>query len=359
MSILQAFPAAPQQTKDDLRNRNKRKAIDVTAETIRERVPVPFAHTKEGALAWFKSLIPADKRRALEKFTAGEDWKVYFFDNYRTSWLPALPDLALALSNLVSEKKTSLPPSAYDNFQAITEEGLSWWQKREFRQHVYKHWNGIKRIAWRGDDRAPDKIMDEGCMGFQPRVSSTVPLWRPADGKWDVDTDTTVCVARDIRGSAFFPLNDHTNTYVYCVLVKEGWNTYYLQKKVAEADKELKKATKEKKKVTESQPYKDEVWMFHEKCAQHIAPEDVIAAFKIERQFHRTDLDPAPLAGIRFRLGEYRQNDAAWASLDQEQRNSILSTLREYAGHWNPFCEGFWLTYYGEQKASDIDSRFH
>jgi hypothetical protein len=168
-------------------------------------------------------------------------------------------------------------------------------------------------------------------------VSTTTPIWRPQDAFKDVDLDTTVCVARDIRGCAFFPLSKPVKfSWAYCVLIREGWNTYYLQKKLAAEGNIL----------PDTEAYNKTVWMFHEKCVSRIEPKDIVIAIQLERRiFDGKD----PLSGIQFRLNTAsgRTNFKTILSLEYEQKKVMNETISQFAKGWYPARPNDWLTYQG------------
>lgn len=290
--------------------------------------------TTASALQWLCNLIPVPANRAGQ-------WQLYFVKNWAPAWLknkyPGNPQV-VELANKISQQMSTargLKPTMdyYTTVRGITvPDGDPF--KAEFDAHVKKNWAGVKQVGWRGDDREPEVIMKSG---FSPRVSINMPVWRPDPSQRDVDLDTTVCVARDIRGSAFFPLSKPVEfTWAYCVLIKEGWNTYYLQKQLA-AEQNLTKNTP---------AYNKTVWMFHEKCVNRVEPKDIVIAVRLERKiFDRRD----PLSGIQFRLisSTGRTNFRAVAGLDVAQKNKIESTISEFSSRWYPGSGNQWLTYDG------------
>lgn len=341
-TIFDQFQPLNDGSKETLVNYNKNGAVNemalaLTRDEYKNLLPladrVNLAN-RDAALEWLRNLIPLQANRAGE-------WRLYFVKNYAQTWIKnrypgnaQAAELAAKVSGQVSNARGLKPTMAYyTDVRAITvPDGNQF--KGEYDAHVKKNWAGVKQVGWRGDDRDPDLMMKSG---FSPRISVNVPVWRPQESFRDVDLDTTVCVARDVRGSAFFPLSKPVQfTWAYCVLIREGWNTYYLQKKLA-AEKNLNRDTP---------AYNKTVWMFHEKCVNRIEPKDIVIAVQLERKiFDGND----PLSGIQFRLisPTGRTNFRAVANLEAAQKLKIEEILSEFSKGWYPSGSNKWLTYDG------------
>jgi len=341
-TIFDYFQPLSDGSKETLVNYNKSGAVNELAQALtrdeyKNLLPQPDRANlanRDAALAWLCGLIPTAANRAGE-------WRLYFVRDYVQGWIKTrypgnaqAAELAAKIGAQIMNAKGLKPTmDYYTEVRGVTvPDGNQF--KPEYDAHVKKSWAGVKRVGWRGDDRDPDIMMKSG---FAPRVSINVPVWRPQAGKEDVDLDTTVCVARDIRGSAFFPLSKPVQfSWAYCVLIKEGWNTYYLQKKLADS-KDLQPNTP---------AYNKTVWMFHEKCVNQVAPQDIVIAVQLERRiFDGND----PLTGIQFRLISTtgRTNFRAVANLEAEQKQKIDETLSEFTKGWYPSSPNKWLTYDG------------
>lgn len=339
--IFDAFKPLDALSVGNILDYNKRGAVDEMAQALATKPDLTallpdtlrssLTNNKAAVLQWLCDLIPAPANRT-------GDWRLFFVRNFAQKWVkdkyPACADLAAAIARQVSVAKgLNANMSYYQENRNITVDASSPF-KAEYDTHVAKRWQGVKRIGWRGDDRDPQVMFQAG---FSPRVSVSSPIWRPQENNKDVDLDTTVCVARDIRGSAFFPLSKPvTLTWAYCVLIKEGWNTYYLQKKLAE----------ERNQQVDTPQYRKTVWMFHEKCVNRVEPEDIVMAVQLERQIYD---NKSPLTGIRFRLNDCtgKINGRVWSTLDTPQRHKVEDTVGEYLGTWYPSAAGQWLTYDG------------
>jgi len=341
-SIFDAFQPLDEASKLTLVNYNKCAAVDSLANALatdaqyKNKIPLPQRNAirdRATAQDWLKSLMPA--------VPAVGDWRLEFVKNFAQKWVrdkyPGNAEalaLAVEMSQMLSTARGLKPTmDYYTQVRGITVDDTSQF-KGDFDGHVKKNWSGVKRIGWRGDDRDPDTMMKNG---FSPRVSTTTPIWRPQEAFKDVDLDTTVCVARDIRGSAFFPLSKPVKyTWAYCVLIREGWNTYYLQKKLAE----------ENNIQPNTADYHKTVWMFHEKCVSRIEPKDIVIAIQLERRiFDGND----PLSGIQFRLNTTsgRTNFKTITQLEGAQRKVMDETISQFSKGWYPSKPNEWLTYGG------------
>lgn len=287
---------------------------------------------KAAILVWLESLIPSAKRKP------NDDWKSTFVREYTNRWItdkyPASTELAAELGSLCTTNRSNA--NNYYNQTVLVDVDATSPFKTEYDQHVKRAWTGKEKIGWRGDDRTPETIVGKNFdgTGFAPRKPIEVPIWRTDESKLDVDCDTTVCVAIDIRGCAFFPLSKPvTDTWVYCVILSEGWNTYYLQTKVAE-QKGLTPGTKD---------FNDKVWLFNERCVSQARPTEIACAIKLERKI-RDGKDP--LTGVRFHLGEVRKYPA-YEQLTASMLIKIQNDISPYA-KWYPANPSKWLTYQGE-----------
>lgn len=343
-TIFQAFKPLPQNVKNDLINYNLRGSVDGMAQALltdahfRGLLPpseLSKLGNKQAILDWFKSLIPANQRQPNDD--RNDEWKVVFVRDFRRSWVtsryPTCGDLGTAMASTCSTNRSNAN-SYYDTKRVMDVDPLGPFQ-HEYTTNVKRAWAGVERIAWRGDDRTPETIVGSNYngTGFAPRKPSQVPIWRPEEDKLDVDTDTTVCVAVDIRGCAFFPLSKPvTDTWVYCVILSEGWNTYYLQTKVAQ----------EKHLAAGSREFNEKVWMFNERCVSSARPTEIACAIQLERLIRDRK---NPLTGVRFRLGEVRRYQA-FRSLTASLLIKIQNSISPYAD-WYPVAPR-WLTYQGE-----------
>jgi hypothetical protein len=287
---------------------------------------------KAKVLVWLESLIPAAKRKP------GDNWKAMFVKEFTRKWVtdkyPASANLAETLANLCTTNRSNAA-NYYDQTLMIDVDASSPF-KNEYDTSVKRAWSGVEKIGWRGDDRTPETIVGANFngTGFEPRKKTSAPIWRTDESKLDVDCDTTICVAVDIRGCAFFPLSKPVrNTWVYCVILSEGWNTHYLQQKVA-TQKNLSPGTKD---------FNDKVWLFNERCVSQAKPTEIACAVQLERDI-RDGKDP--LSGVRFRLGEVRRYPA-FNMLTTPMLIKLQNDLAKYARMY-PANPKKWLTYQGE-----------
>jgi hypothetical protein len=346
MSLFDSFGPLDPASAQAMVNYHKQRVVDSIANTIatdtkfRSKFPMTEqagVSSHDGALQWLRGLIPATAN-------PGSNWKQYFLASYKSTWITGrykgnegMRDLALAISGQLGTARGLSPGmNYYQTVQSMAPAANAPQAVVDtFNRHVRKQWVGVKQIGWRGDDREPNVMMKAG---FEPRVSTTTPVWRPQAGMEDVDLDTTVCVARDIRGCAFFPLSKPIPaTWAYCVRIRVGWNTYYVQKELAR-EKGITDTT--------SAAYRKKVWLFHEKCVSKIEPADIILAIRLERKIHD---GRSPLSGIKFTIkdGTGKLNMDAFESLSLDQRHEVESVLSPYLGSWYPQAPNEWLTYDG------------
>lgn len=346
MSIFDSFAPLDQASAQAMVDYHKQRVVDDIASTIatdmgfRSKFPATEqggVSSFDGALQWLRGLIPPTAN-------AGANWKQYFLANFKSAWITSryvgndgMGGLALNISGQLGRARGMKPQmNYYQTVQSMAPAANAAQSVRDtYNRHIRKQWVGVKQIGWRGDDREPNVMMRAG---FEPRVSTTTPVWRPQEGMEDVDLDTTVCVARDIRGCAFFPLSKPIPaTWAYCVRIRVGWNTYYVQKELAR-EKGITDTT--------SAAYRKKVWLFHEKCVSKIEPEDILLAIRLERKIFD---GRSPLSGIKFTIkdGTGRLNMDSFASLSPDQQHEVERVLSPYLGSWYPQAPNEWLTYDG------------
>lgn len=168
-------------------------------------------------------------------------------------------------------------------------------------------------LFWRGDNRGPDEVFKTGFTTKNERDGKTKPgknqiIWREGGATDDILPASAVCLAKDIRGSAFFPLTGEPNFYIYAVAKTNVVNTFEAQKMNEKSETE-QSDFKRKERYVYDPEYSDEknasaVWQFKEYAAHRVKPTEMLACFEVER---RTIVPPqegedVAIAGIQFRL---------------------------------------------------------
>ncbi|RKH35897.1 hypothetical protein D7Y13_00670 [Corallococcus praedator] len=185
-------------------------------------------------------------------------------------------------------------------------------------------------------------------------------VWRCSDD--DIELSSGVCLARDIRGAAFFPLTDDQSEeisdsyYIYAVAPRWTTNTYKAQK-IAEAVEtnrmegsflpKKKDFWMDKDRWTYD-PNEDDsdnaccVWQFNEHATLVVTPAEIVGCWEATRSVL---VDPGEdhrqKAGIRFSVGKLARGN---------KRHDLFSEAAAVVEQYKqvyPKKGGQWLSYHG------------
>lgn len=208
------------------------------------------------------------------------------------------------------------------------------------------------RLFWRGDNRTPDQVVKTGFTSKNERdglvmEKANVIKWRVGNNQDDIDPDSGVCVAADIRGSAFFPL-DQDAKFIYAVALTQAVNTYAIQKMVEEHDTGTGEEVEERYPYDPDETLSDEqsaIWQFKEYVAHRIEKNEIVACYEIERENYLLGAHQKTIAGIRFRLTNFWERPSMPNSLNPvlDKANTVT---KEYE-NWYPDLPNQYLSYYG------------
>lgn len=219
-----------------------------------------------------------------------------------------------------------------------------------YNEKVKKSWQGIKQLFWRADSRPPDEIFK---VGFPARnvvgpKDQMVPVWRENMAELDIETGSGPCIARKLEGAAFFPLNSDKASWLYLILLKEGYNSYWMQK-----EKKRQLDVLGQKKEGGDSP----VWLFNEKVTCFVNKDDVIFGLPLERII-RDGNDPK--SGIKFRVinDKRKPNGIINAARPTPEQVKGYATEIGKFRHWYPsdINGDTWLTYKGVKTTSELAS---
>jgi len=209
-----------------------------------------------------------------------------------------------------------------------------------YHSHIKKEWGakdatGRKAIVWRSDSRSPRELFGTGFAArdytlMLSKGGLQAPLFRPTSHELDIDPGSGVCLAVDIRGTCFFPLDvTITRPYVYACYLAEGYNTYYVQKEYAAQTGDMGK-----------------IWKYKERVACVVHPHDMLAAVQMERRFTTpnaatiTDiqggvefkLDRQLITNVRALIHHEKDEARLTAMLDSARR-----TISQYSNWSGPY----------------------
>ncbi|MEM9488699.1 MAG: hypothetical protein AAGC55_06115 [Myxococcota bacterium] len=175
-------------------------------------------------------------------------------------------------------------------------------------------------IFWRGDTRPPAQVFQTGFSSRYMRDHGEREIvWRCAVD--DIVPQSAVCLARDIRGAAFFPYPDLNSqviedvNYLYAMVVPRAAATYRIQQVVEQAET-ANANWRRPQRFTYDPDWSNYdaascVWQFGEYAVHEVPARLIIAGWRCRRfMLVREQNDERVQAGIRF-------------ALDQEQLNPI------------------------------------
>lgn len=224
------------------------------------------------------------------------------------------------------------------------------------------------QLFWRGDTRDSAAVFSTG---FLPRNEldkapgdrgHNIITWRDGGGLDDILPASAVCLAKDIRGGAFFPLSEAGSFYLYAVAQTQVVRTVEAQKDVEEAETHSRELNPERFKYDPA--YEDcnkasAIWQFQEYASHQVENTQVLACYKVEKHtlILPHDEESVSIAGIRFKLTAEQENplcisDPALAPLYTELR----AIAAKYSDFY-PASDREYLSYMGLVKLKDgVDS---
>ncbi|MBL4632664.1 MAG: hypothetical protein JKY56_02255 [Kofleriaceae bacterium] len=242
------------------------------------------------------------------------------------------------------------------------------------------------KVFWRGDTRPPRDIFASGFKaakrhnGTWVNTKPTSMVWRGYDELDDVLQPSGVCVAKDIRGAAFLPLEgDDDETWIYGIRAENTVNSYALQQVIDMAERGRYGFTsweefnryqvdwRDNKRFGYNPTYDTDiatscVWQFEEHVVPEIPADDVLVAIKCTRtiplQGPLLDGDAANrLWGIRFALsGKIQAHSRAWlktttSTTVSPEGQHASSIINAYLASEYPKPNGYYVSYFGIVRA--------
>lgn len=210
-------------------------------------------------------------------------------------------------------------------------------------------------IFWRGDTRAPMQVFATGLSSRYVRDHKEREIvWRC--GVDDIVPASAVCLARDIRGSAFFPypdlqseaIDDHH--YLYAITVPRAACTYKIQQVAEKAETDHDNWRDPARFVfdpTWANANASCVWQFAEYAVHEVPGNQVLAGWRLDRRILvKEQNDERVQAGIQFMLSNKVENAAANVGLRDQASQIAQRYARFYPRRVNEF-----LSYWGRVQA--------
>jgi hypothetical protein len=214
------------------------------------------------------------------------------------------------------------------------------------------------KLFWRGDDRSPSQVVSTGFTTKRERDKVNEPgesviLWRSGNNQDDLDPDSAVCVAKDVRGAAFFPL-DKDAKYIYAIALYEVVNTHKMQQRQerGETGTRARKPERYRFDPTEEDSNQSPIWQFQEYAAHRITGTQILLGFEVEREFLVGESgignyhQKYPMAGIRFKLNFQWQSSVARSKRFRHVASQAMAAAKTYA-NWYPSDPNQYISYFG------------
>lgn len=212
-------------------------------------------------------------------------------------------------------------------------------------------------VFWRGDTRPPSEVRKTG---FTPKVERDFgPAGREGGGNTiiyrtgddDIVPASGVCIAKDIRGGAFFPFS-RGPAYLYAIVVKEAVNTYRAQRRADHVESgRLDWRDPSRFQYDPTEAHSDEastVWQYREYVVHRIAPEQIVGAWSLKREFlvDSTVGDDSKV-GIRFKLSGPNLWHRTWSAPSVLAHRSRAEAMAAACSEFYPRHPDHYLSYQG------------
>lgn len=255
------------------------------------------------------------------------------------------------------------------------EEDISYYvmaKEEEEELATYEEKYASPQIFWRGDDRGPDEVFETGFTtanerGKKVKKGANRMIWRSGGSTDDILPASAVCLAKDIRGSAFFPLTGASQFYLYAVAKTQVVNTFKAQRH-AEQNETGKSDFKDPNRYQYDPSYNNDenasaVWQFQEYAAHRVNASEILACFKVERRtlVPSDQLSNVAIAGIQFRL-EFQRWGPAFDIKDKKEKQKIrdlankAKSIAEKYEQYYPEKNEF-LSYMGLVELNNLQDR--
>jgi hypothetical protein len=215
-------------------------------------------------------------------------------------------------------------------------------------------------VFWRGDTRSPGEVFKTGFSSRYIRDGKGREIvWRA--GVDDILPASAVCLARDIRGGAFFPYpSPDTDAitdshYLYAMIAPFAASTYRMQQVVEKVETGAgdwrDPARFAYDPAWEAPDQASCVWQFAEYAVHEVKPSQILAGWKIDRMYLVEDRDDERgQAGIRFRLHSEQRNLAG----KYPDALAVAQTIARAYYHEYPRKYPHFLSYWGIVEALKI-----
>jgi len=207
-------------------------------------------------------------------------------------------------------------------------------------------------IFWRGDDRPPSRVHSTG---FSAKVTrdlgrqSNVIIYRT--GADDIVPASGVCIAKDIRGGAFFPFS-RGPAYLYAVVMDSAANTFRAQRKADRVESgRADWRIPERFVYDPNEEDADEastVWEYREHVTHRIEAAQIVGAWELRRELLVSEGKGEEIkAGMRFALVGTNVWPRSWSSPRAVTRREKAELVASAYKMTYPREPGHYLSYQG------------
>jgi hypothetical protein len=214
-------------------------------------------------------------------------------------------------------------------------------------------------IFWRGDTRAPSEVFKTGFSSRHVRDGRGREIvWRA--GVDDIVPASAVCMARDIRGAAFFPCPDgdtddvDDSPYLYAMVVPFAASIYRIRQTVEKAETGANHWRDPKRfhydPTGHNRATASCVWQFAEYAVHEVEPSQILGGWQFDRKFLvRMKDEERGQAGIRFRVRGAMHKNPRCLNVKAQAR---AKEIAERYGQEYPARPHAFLSYWGVVRAS-------
>ncbi|MEN9581910.1 MAG: hypothetical protein RJA70_4919 [Pseudomonadota bacterium] len=219
-------------------------------------------------------------------------------------------------------------------------------------------------IFWRGERIGPTELNQ-----YTKKSASKIGLysenyWERRDpnlifrfSEDDVVHASAVCIARDVRGAAFFPMGTESLTYVYAVSPQAATCTFTAQKIVDAVERgvslpSINHSDWKTARAWKYDPMQEDhenmscVWQFEEWALPHIPKKDIVGCWEVERKVLVSSQGGGEAqlsqAGIKFKF----RTKNIWFGTKHEQFDAAAKVVDAFS-KWYPSKPNAWLSYQG------------
>lgn len=211
-------------------------------------------------------------------------------------------------------------------------------------------------VFWRGDTRHPSLVRTTGFTPKSERAlgvarrggGGNVIIYRTGDD--DIVPASGVCIAKDIRGSAFFPFSRGT-AYLYAVVLDQAVNTYRAQRRadrVESGNRDWRVAERFRYDPTEvDADQASTVWQYREHVVHRIDATRIVGAWAMNREFLVDGSGEDNKVGMRFKLSGPNLWRSGWSAVDALPRRAMAEAIATACSAFYPPQPDQYLSYQG------------